>query len=70
MVEVVEGYECVVEVVEGYECVVEVVERYECVVEIVEVGWRWVAAAFGPASALASTPVYYNSMSLIYSFMI
>jgi hypothetical protein len=26
---------------------------YDCVVEVV---WRWVDAAFGPASALVSTP--------------
>jgi hypothetical protein len=29
---------------------------YGCVVEAVEVGWRWVDAAFGPATALASAP--------------
>jgi hypothetical protein len=31
----------------------EVVEGYECVVEVEGVGWRWVDATFGPASALA-----------------
>jgi hypothetical protein len=31
----------------------EVVEGYGCVVEVVGVGWRWIDAAFGLASALA-----------------
>jgi hypothetical protein len=29
------------------------VGRYDCVVEV---GWRWVDAAFGPATALVSAP--------------
>jgi hypothetical protein len=35
----------------GYCCMAEVVEAYGCVVEV---GWHWIDAAFGPASALAS----------------
>jgi hypothetical protein len=35
----------------------EVVEGYGCVVVVVGVGCRWVDAAFGPASTVASAPV-------------
>jgi hypothetical protein len=35
----------------------EVVEGYDSVVEVEEVGWCWVDANFGPATALASALV-------------